>query len=498
MSEEAPRPFVGLSFLLLAIGYSFLQGPIMAVELPEISQSLGIPNHTSTLAATIMIAVSGATLIACGRAADQTGRRRMCLRGIAVVIAASVLTAVAWNGAVLVLARALQGLGTAMLLTAIGIVDTLFDRSERKDLAFGLLGASVGVGLALAPLVAAGAVALGSWRLSFWLNLPVLVVAYVGIRLTVPESRDESGTSGVDLPGTTFLALGVLAALFVATHGERFGWLWASEAALNDGWWPFAVSPVPIMLIVAVMAFVGLERVDAIRLRKSLPVLMDRKLLGDRGFGFGCLVSFLLVLGGYALQFMVPVFGSVILREDSMQVALLTAASGAGIAVGGLLAAPIGGRVGGRLIVLAGLALAATALALITYLLTHGLGRLQFAVVLVAFGIGYGLVYAKITEVVLLDVPHRSVGLASGMLVASRTCAMAIGSAALTAIMLASSGSASSLTESELGASHAAFGLGAAFLVAAFLVALAIPRATDARPGRPSASANDLGKKQRA
>lgn len=471
---EPKRPFLALAFLLLAIGYSFLQGPVMAVELPEISRSLGISGSTGTLAATIMIAVSGATLIAWGKAADLVGRRKICLYGILVVLVASVLSAIAWNGPILVLARATQGLGTAMLLTSIGLVNVLFERSDRKDLAFGLLGASVGVGLTLAPLAAAGALALGSWRLSFWLNVPILLVAYVGIRSTVPESRDENAVAGTDWPGTILLALGVLTGLFALSQGSTLGWLHANGDAIAG--WPLAISPTIILLVIAVTALLAFQRVEAMRLRQSLPVLMDGSLLRERRFGFGCLVSFLLVLGGYALQFTVPVFGRLVLDEDTWQVALLTAVSGVGITAGGLLAAPIGGRFGGRFVVAVGLAVAAGALALLTILLSDTLKVAGFSIMLLAFGIGYGLAYARSTEVVMAGVPAARVGLASGMLVAGRTCAMAIGSAGLTAIMLTNSDGAQSISPAELNASQMAFGLGVAILLAALLATFAIPR----------------------
>lgn len=468
---DLTRPFVGLGFLLLAIGYSFLQGPVMANEMPEISDSLGISSHTVTLAATIMIAVSGATLIAFGRAADQYGRRRICLYGIVVVLVASVLTALAWSGPMLVFARALQGLGTAMLLTSIGLVSVLFDHHPRKDLAFGLLASSVGVGLALAPLVAAGALALGSWRLSFWLNVPVLIVAYVGIRLTVPESRDEEGIRGLDLPGTVLLAFTVITGLVVVSQGQRYGWITATDAAAADFSWPLAISPV--LLLLTVIAAVAFVRLEARRSRRSLPVLMDQELLKDRRFGFGIAVSFLLVLGGYALQFTVPVFGRVVLSEDALQVALLTATIGAGIVAGGLVAAPLGKRFSGRSAVLAGLGVAALMLGLLTALLAGHLDGVGLPAILFAFGIGYGLAYARVTEVVMVGVPSARVGLASGMMVASRTVAMAIGSAAMTAIML---GSTTTTTSADLSASRVAFGFGAVILLAGLIVGFAIPR----------------------
>ncbi len=472
---DLTRPFVGLGFLLLAIGLSFLQGPVMAIEVPEIAQSLGISEHAVNLAATIMIAVSGATLIAFGRAADQHGRKRMCLYGIAVVIVASVLTGLAWDGTILVLGRALQGLGTAMLLTSIGLVSVLFDGHPRKNLAFGLLASSVGVGLALAPFVAAGALALGSWRLSFWLNVPVLIVAFIGIRLTVPESKDEEGTSGMDLPGTLLLVFIVISGLVVVTLGQRYGWITATGAAADDLSWPFAISPILVLLTVTVVAAVAFVWLEGRRSKRSLPVLMDRDLFRDRRFGFGIVASFLLVLGGYALQFTVPEFGRLVLSQDVLQVAVLTAMIGVGIVVGGLVAAPLGSRSGGRLAVIAGLAIAAVTLGLLTVALGYRLDNVGFAIILFAFGIGYGLAYAQVTEVIMAGVPRTRIGLASGMMVASRTVAMAIGSAAMTAIML---GSTTTVTTeaADMSASRLAFAFGAVILLGGLATAFAIPR----------------------
>jgi MFS family permease len=469
------RPFLGLGFLLLAIGYSFLQGPVMAIEVPEIAQSLGTSQHVVNLAATIMIALSGATLIAFGRAADQHGRRRMCLYGIVVVLVASVLSALAWDGTILVLGRALQGLGTAMLLTSIGLVSVLFDGHPRKDLAFGLLASSVGVGLALAPFVAAGALALGSWRLSFWLTVPVLIVAYIGIRLTVPESKDEEGTSGMDLPGTLLLVYVVLAGLVIVSQGQHYGWITATEAAAEDLSWPFAISPILVLLTVTVVAAVAFVWLEARRSARSLPVLVERDLFRDRRFGFGIAASFLLVLGGYALQFTVPEFGRIVLLQDVLQVAVLTAMMGVGIVVGGLVAAPLGSRSGGRFAVIAGLAIAAATLTLLVVALGRDLGNVEFATILFVFGIGYGLAYAQVTEVIMEGVPRTRVGLASGMMVAGRTVAMAIGSAAMTAIMLGSRTSATTAS-ADMSASRVAFAFGAVILLGGLATAFAIPR----------------------
>jgi len=469
------RPLIGLGFLLLAIGFAFVQGTVMAVELPEIVADLGLTPVSGTLAATIMIAVSGATLITAGRAADIYGRRRICLAGIVVVIGASAMSALATDGLAFFASRAIQGAGTALLLTSIGLVGVLFGQSDKRDLAFALLGASVGVGLAAAPLIAAGALALGSWRFSFWLNLPVLAIAYVGIRAFVPETRDDAATPGIDWSGTVFLAVGVIALLFMLTQGSHYGWLISTEASAALGWSP-GISPIPLLGVVTLAAFVVFARVEASRRRAGRPVLMDIELFAGRRFAIGCAVSFLFVLGGYALQFMVPVFGRLVLQADTLHVTLLSAVSGVGIAVGGIAAAPLGRRFGDRPVVLGGLWLAAVALAVLLALLDIDLNGAQLALVLAVFGLGYGLTYARITEVALIGVPHARLGLASGMLVASRTLAMAIGSAALTVIMLANAGAGPPTAMEEIAASRIAFGVGLALLAAAFAVALFIPR----------------------
>jgi predicted MFS family arabinose efflux permease len=278
----------------------------------------------------------------------------------------------------------------------------------------------------------------------------------------------------MDLPGTLLLVFTVLAGLVVVSQGQHYGWIIANEAATDGFSWPLVISPILVLFAITVFAALAFVWLEGRRSSRGLPVLMYRDLLRDRRFGFGIAASFLLVLGGYALQFTVPEFGRLVLSEDVLQVAILTAMMGVGIVAGGLIAAPLGSRAGGRLAVIVGLAIAAVTLGLLTIVLGREMGSLEFATILFAFGIGYGLAYGQVTEVVMEGVPHPRVGLASGMMVASRTVAMAIGSAAMTAIML---GSTTTTTEAvDLSASRLAFGFGAVILLGGLAVAFAIPR----------------------
>ena len=435
VAERSPRhPTVGLAFLLLVTAYAFLEGTVMAIELPAIVAELGISPGTGDLAMTILIAVSAAVLIAVGRLADRYGRRRMCLAGIALGIVATVAIASARDGATLLAARAVQGVSTALILTSIALVKSLFP-AEKRAAAFGAFGAAMGAGLAFAPLVGAAAIRAGSWRFAFWAWAPILALSYVGVRSTVPESVAERDTDAVDTPGTILLGGSILLALIALCEGSRWGWWEAAPATGLTGALFGEISLVPVLFAVAFLFGLGFAMLERQRGRHGRPVLMDPELLGVRSFRLGCAVSFSFVLGGYALQFLVPLVGAAELGLGEGQTGLVTALLGGGIVLGGVASGAPGDRVAARSLVLLGIALMIVATPAL-WLALESQRAVGFGACLTVVGIGYGLTYARITEVALSDVSPDQVGLASGMLVASRTVAMALGAAALTSIVL--------------------------------------------------------------
>lgn len=431
-------PFVGLSFLLIVSAYAFLEGSVMAIELPNVVRDLKISPDTGDFAMTLMMATSAAVLVAIGRLADVIGRRRVILMGVALAGFATVLIGVAWDAASLLIARAVQGVATAMILTSVASLNGMFTEAQRPR-AFALFGASMGAGLALAPIVGSAALEWGSWRLAFWVNIPILALSYIGIRRYVPESRAQTSGREIDLLGTGLLALGLLLALAGISEGSSLGW-WAprgDSALFLPG---LHLSPIPLILLVATGLLVGFTVWERSRLAKGRAVLMDPALFKVRSFRMGCGVSFLFVLGGYSLQYLIPLCGMYLLHLNAADTGLLTATIGLGIVIGGYMSAPAGGNQTPRNIVVLGIVLMMMGVVGLVIALGSPGNLVLYWLLLLIIGVGYGLTFARVTDIALVDVPGDSVGLASGMLVAARTSAMAFGAAAVTAVVVADTG----------------------------------------------------------
>lgn len=156
-----------------------------------------------------------ALLLTGGILGDRYGRRRIFLAGLVVFTAASALSGLSQTTAELIAARALQGLGAALLVPGtLSIIAATFTGRER-GMAIGLWGAVSGLAVAIGPVIGGLLVQSGSWRSVFFLNIPVGLAALALALAVVPESRDASRTRRLDLPG---LAAGT-AAISALTYG---------------------------------------------------------------------------------------------------------------------------------------------------------------------------------------------------------------------------------------------------------------------------------------
>src|SRR3954449_7317668 len=174
---------------------------IVNVAIPSIIRDLGIGITQAEWANSIYSLVFAALLISVGRIGDVGGRRRIFVLGLLVFLAASVVTALAPNGTILLLGRFLQGVGGALILpSTLSIVNATF-RGRERAIAFGIWGSTIGGMAALGPLLGGWFVTHLSWRWAFYVNLPIAVVALVGTLLFVEESRDPDARRGYDPPG---------------------------------------------------------------------------------------------------------------------------------------------------------------------------------------------------------------------------------------------------------------------------------------------------------
>src|SRR3954471_4046948 len=228
MAELDPRRWKALAVVCAAFFMTVLDVSIVNVALPSIGTSLDFSRENLQWVITAYAITFGGFLLLGGRAADLLGRRRVFLTGVAVFTIASFLCGFAWSEGVLIAARALQGLGAAIISpAALSIIITTFDEGPERNKALGIWGAIGGSGAAVGVLAGGVLTKYLGWEWIFFVNVPVGILAFVLAPRFVRESRSEHQTSP-DAAGavtvTAGLALLVYAVSKAPDHGWSSGW----------------------------------------------------------------------------------------------------------------------------------------------------------------------------------------------------------------------------------------------------------------------------------
>jgi EmrB/QacA subfamily drug resistance transporter len=379
---------------VLGSGMAFLDGTVVNVALPAIAKDLdaGLSGLQWTLDAYLVTLAS--LLLLGGSLGDQYGRKRVYLSGMAAFTGASLLCGLAPDIRFLVAARALQGVGAAMLVPgSLAILSSTFHPDDRAR-AIGAWSALAGATAAIGPFLGGWLVDAVSWRLIFVLNLPIAVVAGWVTVVHVPESRPEPSPAPPDVAGALTVSVGLAALAFALIEGASgFGPPEAVAAAAGAA---------------ALIAFVVVERTSR---RPMLPlgIFRSRQFTGANlttlavyaalgGTLFLLVLELQLVLGYSALEAgasLLPVTTIMLLLSSRM----------------GQLAQRIGPRwpmTIGPVVVAAGLVL----------LTRVGAGAAYATVVLpavVVFGLGLATTVAPLTAAVLAAVDDAHMGVASGV-----------------------------------------------------------------------------------
>ena len=197
---------------------------IVNVALPSIQVDLGFSQENLQWVISAYALFFGGFLLLGGRTADLVGRRRMFVLGLALFSVASLLAGLAWNEPSLIGARALQGLGAAVIApAALSILMTTFVEGKERNIALGVWGAVGGFGAAAGVLLGGVFTDALSWEWIFFLNIPVGIAAIALTPLLLRESRDVTATS-FDAPGAVLVTAGLSAAVFGITQANDYGW----------------------------------------------------------------------------------------------------------------------------------------------------------------------------------------------------------------------------------------------------------------------------------
>src|ERR1700744_1663615 len=350
---------------------------------------------------------------------DRYGRRRLFTIGLALFTAGSAGAALAPGIGMLVAARAVQGVGAAIVIPLTLTLLSAAVSPERRGLALGAWGAVGGLAIAIGPLVGGAGVEGASWQWIFWLNVPIGIALLPIARARLTESRGPA--TSLDLPGVVLASLGLLGIVFGVVPGKDNGWARAgvllpmgSGALLGAGFGPWELRPREPML----------------------PMHLFR----SRGFAVTNAASLLMFFGMFGSIFLLAQFLQVVQHLSPLHAGLRTL-PWTGMPV---LIAPVAGalsdRIGGRWLLATGLALQAIGLGWLAMIVSPDLPYMDQVPAFIVCGIGMSLFFAPVANVVLGSVRRDQEGIASGANNAIRELGGVFGIAVLRAVFSARGG----------------------------------------------------------
>lgn len=435
-----PRRWVALVAISLAVAIIIVDSTIVAVTMPAIVRDLGLDSSQVQWAQESYTLMFAALLLTFGALADRFGRRRLLLIGLVVFAASSAAVALSGDGAALIGARIIQGIGGAMILPAtLSLINANYHGKER-GIAFAVWGSTIGGMAALGPLLGGWLTTSFSWHWAFTINVPIVALILAGIWLTVRESRNERA-QGLDLVGALLATVASAALVFGLIEGRTYGW-WTLEKAFDLlGWrWDDGLSPVPTAFAIALAALVAFLLWCRARARAGKPALLELSLFGITSFRNGNLVAMLVSLGEFGLILSLPLWMQGVLGYDALHAGYALVALAAGSFLSSALVTPLAKRLDPVWIVRIGLLLEIAGIALLAWGIGVDTAWWQIAAPLAVYGMGVGFATAQLTGVILEDVPRELSGQASGTQSTSRQVGSALGIAILGTVLFGSTG----------------------------------------------------------
>jgi len=447
------RKWLALALLCVVQFMVVLDIAIVNVALPSIKDDLGFSQANLQWVISAYALVFGGFLLLGGRAADLLGRRRIFLVAVVVFTVASLLAGLAWSEGSLIGARALQGLGAAIITpAALSILSTTFVEGRERNIALGAWGAVGGFGAAAGVLLGGVLTDALSWSWIFFVNVPVGVTAFILAPILLKESRDAH-VKRFDLPGAVLVTGGLSLLVYAITQAGQDGWLAGKTLTV------FAVS------LVLLVGFVVWE------MRHPEP-LMRFGILRTKTISGANAAGFIMGTALFAMFLMLTLYMQQVLGYSAMKTGVAYLAVAGTAIFTSAIAAQLVTRIGVKPVLVTGMITLTAGLVYFTQVSVGGsyLGDLLPGFLLIAVGIGFAFVPISIAA--LAGVQAAEAGLASGLINTSQQIGGALGIAALSTI-------ATSRTSSAVasGSSHAVAlvdGFQGAFVAGAIIAGLGI------------------------
>jgi EmrB/QacA subfamily drug resistance transporter len=415
-SSSTDRRWLALVLLAAAQFVVVLDASIVNVALPSIGSALHFSQDNLSWVVNAYTLTFGGFLLLGGRMADLLGRRRMFIAGLVLFAGASLAGGLAQSDVWLIAARAVQGLGAALLSpAALSLVTVLFEEGADRNKALGVWGAVAGSGGAAGVLLGGMLTQWAGWEWVLFVNVPIgIAAAFLAPRL-LPESRNE-GHRHFDIAGAISVTAGLSLLVYSLVNANQAGW--GSTTTLG-------LLAIAIALIIG---FVFIERNTRAPLVPFPGIFRVRTIRGINVTGL------LIAMALFSMFFFISLYMQQVLGFDALKTGIAYLPLAVGIIISAGIASTLTTRFGVKPVLVAGLILTAIGLYWFSLISPDGsyVGDILFPALISAFGLGLSFVPMTIAAVAGVE-PHEA-GLASGLINTSQQVGGALGLAILAAI----------------------------------------------------------------
>jgi EmrB/QacA subfamily drug resistance transporter len=465
MTEHMTTKSRWLALVIVCLGYLMivLDVTIVGVALPSIREDLGFSESSLAWVANAYLLTFGGFLLLAGRLGDLFGHRRLFLIGIVLFTLASLACGLATSQAVLVGARAVQGLaGAVVSAVALSLIVTLFTEPAERAKAMGVFGFVAAGGGSIGVLLGGILTDTLNWHWIFLVNVPIGIAVVVLAGLVLPGTHVAPASRRLDLAGALTVTGSLMLAVYAIVNGNEVGW----------------TSPRTLGLLAAagglLVSFLAIER------NVSAP-LVPLGLFRLRNVSTSNVVGVLWAAAMFAWFFLSALYLQLVLGYSPLQVGLAFLPANLIMAVFSLgLSAKLVLRFGIRTPLATGLLLAAAGLALFARAPVDGVFLVDVLPSMILLGLGAGMALNPLLLAAMSDVEPSEAGLASGVVNTSFMMGGALGLAILASLAASRSETLLASGDSQLaaltGGYHVAFVVGAVFAAGAAALSAALLR----------------------
>jgi len=459
-----------------------LDGTIMNVALPVIQGALHFDANSLQWVINAFTVPMAGLLLLSGRMVDLFSRRAIFLTGVALFTAGSLVGGLAGTATLLIVARASQGIGMAMVAPAtLSVLSTTFTEPKARAKAFGLWGAAAGSGGALGVLAGGIITDWLSWRWVLLVNVPVGIGLFIVAAMSVTSLPAHPGRQRLDVAGAVAVTLGIAALVFGIAQGSRSGW--GSPVTL-----------ISLGLGVVALAFFVFDQA-----KLAEQPLMPLSIFRNRAVAAGNLALLCVGAAMVSTFYFLTLLMQLVLHYSPLRTGLAYLPLSVSTIIGATVLAGILGKLGTRIGLLVGQVVAIAGLIWLSFAGADASYAANLLGPSMVFGVGVGLMITSAANAATAGVEERQQGLASGLVTVSQTVGAAAGLAVLVGIANAHStdvaASGASPPEALAAGYDRGFVAAALLLVLGFAAAIMVPNQVQAPAGDKATGSKAAGNK---